>query len=138
MAVALRLKRLGNTHRPFYRIVSIDKSDKRDGAVIEELGTYDPLGRHQDKQIRMNKPRVAYWISVGAQPSETVAGLCRRVGLEPKPGTDIDAQGPLDEPAKADIDAERSGAAAASASGGGTATATATPSTESASEPTSE
>jgi len=112
MAVALRLKRLGNTHRPFYRIVSIDKRDKRDGAVIEELGTYDPLGQHQDKQIRMNRHRVAYWISVGGQPSETVAGLCRRVGLEPKPGTTIDAQGPLDEPAEVNLDAEPGGSPA--------------------------
>jgi len=99
MAVALRLKRMGNTHRPFYRIVSIDKRDKRDGAVIEQLGTYDPLGREQKAQVKMDQPRVAYWLSVGAQPSETVAGLCRRVGLNPKPGTPIEAQGPLDEPA---------------------------------------
>jgi small subunit ribosomal protein S16 len=99
MAVALRLKRMGNTHRPFYRIVSVDKRDKRDGAVIEQLGTYNPLDKDEQKQVDMDRQRVAYWISVGAQPSITVAGLCKRVGLDPKPGTKVEAQHIPDEPA---------------------------------------
>jgi small subunit ribosomal protein S16 len=92
MAVKIRMKRLGNTHRPFYRVVSIDERKKRDGLVLEELGTYNPLEKHDDAQVKVNLERCAYWISVGAQPSRTVSGLLKKAGLNPKPGTRVEAQ----------------------------------------------
>lgn len=92
MAVKLRMKRMGNTHRPFYRIVSVDERRKRDGRVIEELGTYNPVDLDTERQIDMNVERVAYWLSVGAQPSQTVAHLIKRKGLNAASGTKVDAQ----------------------------------------------
>ena len=83
--VVLRLKRMGRRHRPFYRINAMDKRAPRDGRVIEQLGWYDPLAK-DDKQLKVNIERVDYWLSVGAQPSKTVASLLRRVDCDPKPG----------------------------------------------------
>ena len=83
--VVLRLKRMGRRHRPFYRINAMDKRAPRDGRVIEELGWYDPVAK-DDKQLSVNIERVDYWLSVGAQPSKTVASLLRRVDCDPKPG----------------------------------------------------
>jgi len=82
VAVRLRLKRLGRRHRPFYRIAAVDQRKKRDGRVIEELGHYDPLAADVGKQIVLHGERVRYWLSVGAQPSDTVKGLIKRAGLE--------------------------------------------------------
>jgi small subunit ribosomal protein S16 len=83
--VVLRLKRMGRAHRPFYRLGAMDKRSPRDGRVIEELGWYDPVGKGD--QINFKTDRVKHWISVGAQPSETVANLLKKVGIDPKPGT---------------------------------------------------
>jgi len=85
MSVRLRLKRLGSTHRPFYRLVSVDQRSPRDGSVIEELGTYDPMVADKDKQFSLNVERCQHWLDVGAQPSETVTDLLRKAGLNVKP-----------------------------------------------------
>ncbi len=77
--VVLRLKRMGRRHRPFYRINAMDKRSPRDGRVIEHLGFYDPLAP-DERQLSVNVERVDHWLSVGAQPSRTVAALLRRVG----------------------------------------------------------
>lgn len=92
MAVKLRMKRMGNRNRPFYRVAAIDGRKKRDGAVIEELGWFNPLVKDKTKQVELDRARCAYWLSVGAQPSETVAGLLKRAGLNPASGTRIEAQ----------------------------------------------
>jgi small subunit ribosomal protein S16 len=117
MAVKLRMKRMGNTHRPFYRVVSVDQRKKRDGRVIEQLGTYDPLMADEGGQVKLDLARCAYWISVGAQPSETVASLLKRQGLKPEPGTPVDAQDAAKltpaEPAAAEAAASESAAATA-------------------------
>lgn len=84
--VRLRLKRFGRTHGPTYRLTAVDQRSKRDGRVIEELGWYDPTARNQDKQFSLNEDRVRYWLSVGAQPTRTAAGLIRKTGIEPRPG----------------------------------------------------
>lgn len=89
--VVLRLKRMGRTHRPFYRVNAIDKRSPRDGRVIEELGWYDPIAP-EDKQLNLKADRIDYWLSVGAQPSETVKSLLRRVGIDPKPGKKLAAE----------------------------------------------
>lgn len=89
--VVLRLKRLGRTHRPFYRLNAMDQRSPRDGRVIEDLGWFDPVAA-EDKQLNLKADRIDYWLSVGAQPSETVKGLLRRIGVEPKPGKKAAAQ----------------------------------------------
>lgn len=83
--VVLRLKRMGRTHRPFYRLNAMDKRAPRDGRVIEELGWFDPIA-NEDKQLSINVERVDYWLSVGAQPSRTVSTLLKRVGCDPTSG----------------------------------------------------
>ena len=90
--VKMRLKRMGNTHRPFYRIGVVDERKKRDGKLIEELGHYNPLEKDEAKQVTVKADRAAYWLSVGAQPSDTVAGLLKRAGLNPKSGTKAEDQ----------------------------------------------
>ena len=73
MAVRIRMKKMGRKHRPYFRIVAIDARQPRDGRVIEELGSYDPMIRNTDERVRFNPARVKYWLGVGAQPSENVA-----------------------------------------------------------------
>ena len=81
MAVKLRLKRTGRRHLPCYRLNAIDSRSPRDGRVIEELGLYDPLQKEPEKQISFKRERIEYWLSVGAQPSETVANLLEKAGI---------------------------------------------------------
>lgn len=78
--VRIRLKRLGRRHRPFYRITAVDRKKPRDGRVLEELGYYDPMNSDPAKQVSLKSERIAYWIGVGAQPSDTVRGLIKRQG----------------------------------------------------------
>jgi small subunit ribosomal protein S16 len=66
------MKRLGRKHRPYYRIVAIDSRQPRDGRVIEELGSYDPMIKNVDERVKLLPERVKYWMSVGAKPSDNV------------------------------------------------------------------
>jgi small subunit ribosomal protein S16 len=77
--IKLRLRRMGAKKRPSYRIVAADSRSPRDGRIIESLGHYDPLT--QPATINTNDERIKYWLSVGAQPSDTVRDLLRRKGL---------------------------------------------------------
>jgi len=77
-AVVLRLKRMGGKKKPFYRIVAVNKSDKRDGKVLDELGNYDP--KKKGTGISINKERIEYWLSFGAKPSETVKSIIKKYG----------------------------------------------------------
>lgn len=70
MAVRIRLKQMGRTHRHYYRIVAIDHRQPRDGKVIEELGSYDPHLAAKEERVLFDAARVKYWLSVGAKPSE--------------------------------------------------------------------
>jgi small subunit ribosomal protein S16 len=83
--VVLRLKRMGRKHRPFYRLNAMDQRAPRDGRVIEELGWFDPLVA-DEKQLNFKADRIKYWLSVGAQPSDTVRGLLKRIDVDPTPG----------------------------------------------------
>lgn len=83
--VVLRLKRMGRKHRPFYRLNAMDQRAPRDGRVIEELGWFDPLVA-EEKQLNFKADRIKYWLSVGAQPSDTVRGLLKRIDVDPTPG----------------------------------------------------
>jgi len=78
VAVRIRMKKMGRTHRPFYRICIMDARKPRDGAAIEEVGTYDPLKKDKSQRVTLKLDRIDYWVSVGAQPSEKVAVLIRK------------------------------------------------------------
>ncbi len=84
--VRLRLKRFGRRHTPRYRLNAMDSRSPRNGRVIEELGWFDPTLADQSRQINFDADRIRYWLSVGAQPSETVTGLLKRIGVDPTPG----------------------------------------------------
>jgi small subunit ribosomal protein S16 len=72
------MKMLGRKHRPYFRIVAIDGKQPRDGRVIEELGTYDPMIKNTDERVRLKPDRVKYWMGVGAKPSERVQVLLNK------------------------------------------------------------
>jgi small subunit ribosomal protein S16 len=71
--LAIRLTRIGAKKKPFYRIIVKEQRSKRDGAYLENVGTYDPT--RNPAVININIERVDYWISKGAQPTETVRRL---------------------------------------------------------------
>lgn len=80
MAVAIRFSRQGKKKSPFYRIVAADKRKARDGKFIELLGTYHPM----TKALKLDTERYQKWISVGAQPSGTLAAIIRRTARATK------------------------------------------------------
>jgi small subunit ribosomal protein S16 len=75
---------MGRRHRPFYRLAAMDARAKRDGRVIEELGFYDPIANDPAKALQVKADRARYWLSVGAQPSDTARALLRKSGIEVK------------------------------------------------------
>jgi small subunit ribosomal protein S16 len=74
--VAMRLARIGSKKRPYYRIVVIDKRRARNGRFLEVIGQYNPIS--STTQIVINPERAQYWLSKGAEPSETVRSLLRK------------------------------------------------------------
>ena len=74
------MKKLGRRHRPFYRICAMDARRPRDGRVLEELGTYDPMIPDADARAVLNGERIQYWLSVGAQPTDKVKVLIKKYG----------------------------------------------------------
>ena len=84
MAVRIRMKKMGRTHRSFFRINAMDSRSPRDGRPVEQLGWYDPHTEDPEKQISLKRERIEYWLSVGAQPSETVAKLLKKNGIAVK------------------------------------------------------
>ena len=78
MAVKIRLKRMGKIRTPFYRVVVADSRTKRDGRVIEEIGTYNP--KAEPSVITIDGERAQYWLGVGAQPTEAVTALLKITG----------------------------------------------------------
>jgi small subunit ribosomal protein S16 len=70
------MKRVGTTNTPVYRIVVADGRSPRDGKFIEEIGTYQPLKK--DQNVVLDLERAKYWLSKGAQPSDTVASFIRK------------------------------------------------------------
>ena len=82
MSVRLRLKRTGRRHVATYRVVAMDSRAPRDGRALEELGWYLPQTRDADKQLSLKADRIRDWLGRGAQPSDTVALLCLKAGIE--------------------------------------------------------
>ena len=78
MAVRIRLKRIGAKNTPVFRIVVADSRSPRDGKFIEEIGTYQPLQKGDNFNIKLD--RAKYWVEKGAQPSETVASMIKKAG----------------------------------------------------------
>jgi small subunit ribosomal protein S16 len=76
MSVTLRLTRAGAKKAPYYHIIATDSRAKRDGAYIEQLGSYDP--KKNPSEVKLNQERIDYWLKVGATTSETVASILRK------------------------------------------------------------
>lgn len=79
MAVKIRLRRIGKTKQPHYRVVVADSRFSRDGRFIEEIGTYNPLVDPAEFHVDMDK--VEKWIKNGAQMTETVKSLIRKAKM---------------------------------------------------------
>ncbi len=75
--VKIRLRRMGAKKAPFYRIVVADSRAPRDGRFIEEVGVYNPA--LENEKLKVDMDRVQYWIQNGAQPTDTVRGLLKKV-----------------------------------------------------------
>lgn len=75
----IRLMRIGDRKKPFYRVVIVDERNKRTGGYIENVGTYNPLT--EPKEIKLNKERIEHWIKMGAQKSD---GFLRIIGEAPQ------------------------------------------------------
>ena len=75
--VKIRLRRMGAKKAPYYRIVVADSHFPRDGRFIEEIGTYNPL--KEPSEITIDTERAQYWIKNGAQPTDTVKALLKKV-----------------------------------------------------------
>lgn len=78
MAVKIRLKRIGAKKSPFYRVVVADSRYPRDGRFIEEIGTYNPLV--EPAAVSIDSDKATQWIKNGAQPTDTVKSLLKKVG----------------------------------------------------------
>jgi len=77
--LTIRLSRIGKTKHPYYRVVVTEKTRPRNGRFVEIVGTYDP--QKKPAAVQLNSERVEYWLSKGAQPTDTVRSLLRK----PKP-----------------------------------------------------
>lgn len=89
MAVRIRMQRFGRLHRPFFRICAMESRNPRNGRVLEQLGTYDPMIPETDARASLNGERVQHWLSVGALPTEKVAILIKKYGPN---GSHLDKQ----------------------------------------------
>ena len=77
--VSIRLSRAGAKKRPFYHLVVTDSRNRRDGRYIERIGYFNPVGREHEENLRVDLERADYWIGQGAQPSERVSSLLKKV-----------------------------------------------------------
>ena len=100
MAVSIRLRREGAKNRPYYRVVVADSRSPRDGKFIEILGTYDPKQTGQNSSF--SAERAEYWISKGAQPSDTVRSLIKKQKKTATPEPPTEAERESSEPAEGD------------------------------------
>ena len=79
MAVRLRLKLAGRKGRAFFRLGAFDSRSQRDGRAVEELGYVDPFAKTPEKTYVLKVDRIEYWLSKGAQPTESVAVLIKKL-----------------------------------------------------------
>ena len=83
MATAIRLKRGGRTHAPYYRVVVVDSRSKATGRVLEEIGVYHPCAR-PEPIVEVQEDRVLEWLSTGARPTDTVRDILSKKGIMAK------------------------------------------------------
>lgn len=76
MALKIRLTKVGSVHQPLYRVVVAEARSRRDGAAVENLGTYRPGDK--GSPIKVNLERVDYWLSKGALPTDTMHAMIKR------------------------------------------------------------
>jgi len=77
MAVKIRLKRIGRRHQPSYRVVVVDEAKPRDGAVVDDLGYFNPI----QEKLEVDQARALDWLLRGAQPSDTARRLLSKLGV---------------------------------------------------------
>ena len=83
MSVSIRLSRGGAKKRPYYKIVVANSRAPRDGAYLEQVGTYNPvLPKEDENRVRILEDRVRYWLGVGAQPTDRVARMLDKAGIK--------------------------------------------------------
>lgn len=82
MAVKIRMKRAGAKRKPFYRLVVADSRSPRDGRIIEQIGTYNPVSN--PKELKVDEELALKWLAEGAQPSDTVRNLLTSEGIMQK------------------------------------------------------
>jgi small subunit ribosomal protein S16 len=97
MAVSIRLRREGAKNRPYYKVVVADSRSPRDGKFIEIIGTYDPKKSGDNSTLKLD--RAEYWISKGAQPSDTVRSLVKKTKKMAVPSTPTE-ETPVPSPAE--------------------------------------
>jgi len=101
MAVSIRLRREGAKNRPYYKVVVADRRSPRDGKFIEIIGTYDPKKPGHNSTLKLD--RAEYWISKGAQPSDTVRSLIKKNKKQAASAPAKAASEPTVSPAPAEI-----------------------------------
>lgn len=92
--VRIRLRRTGKTKQPSYRVVVADSRSPRDGKFIEIVGHYNPI--RQPKVLEVKDDRIRYWLGVGAQPSDTVQFLLKKLNIVDADGKVIPAAAPAE------------------------------------------
>jgi len=95
MAVSIRLRREGTKNSPYYKVVVADRRSPRDGKFIEIIGAYDPKKPGHNSTLKID--RIEYWISKGAQPSDTVRSFIKqnkKATTTPKPSSQVEAESP--------------------------------------------
>jgi len=80
--VKIRLQKLGRRNRAFFRVVVMDARAKRQGTYLEKLGQYDPVEKDSAKQLTVSVERAKHWLGQGAQPTEAVAHLLEKAGIQ--------------------------------------------------------
>ena len=76
--VVIRLARRGAKKRPFYDVVVTDSSKRRDSGYIERVGMFNPCARGQEVSLKLEMPRIEYWLGQGSKPSPTVTSLIKK------------------------------------------------------------
>ena len=79
MAVKIRLRRIGAKKNPFYRVIIADERSPRNGRLIEEIGTYNPMV--DPAEVKIDAEKAKKWLGNGAQPTETVRSLLKKSGI---------------------------------------------------------
>ena len=91
--VRIRLRRMGAKKKPFYRVVVANQRSPRDGRFIETIGTYDPLTNPPTIDIKSD--RASHWMVQGAQPSDAVARILKKIGVVAADGSIVVPAGPV-------------------------------------------